>query len=949
MKISVKIVSGAILYLSIFILFLFKVSFVEAASETVSLEDYYVEMLPDGTLTRGKTFVPDKPVIRPAYTKSSTEAVNDIVHEDGKRAFKDVGYTIFFDKNWVLYYNNVGIYNNRPISYKIKFFTGPPSPSQYFMYSIKLNSDGSLNIDSAMSRGVGDAWGSYQLVYTDTKEVVKNVYVEFPQTITNRMSDESTINYSYNSFGLVGLKKVYRERPVGNIVPTVLSQMTGSESELDLLKVRMLPSSINEQQFIVVSDNEYPVVEGGFQERGALSTFHTIFKSDVKSPSIPNYTSPTIEGSKVADSFQANYSINQVVTPAYDKFYPDVLAIVLEDKDKLFSTFDGANIKISKLDGTDITSKVTIKKTSDGKLDIAIPRSLLIELQDNIVTVQANLTTIDTKKALTYYDSTSGSIKLPLTVNNVRKIGKDWVTSTSNTADAQIVPTILATAVPQKVEINSSTDDLNLDSLLTDIKSTIPGDKVKVLPLTKKVFDTVKKETITMKLQSELLPQLTQTIDVPVDVIDDVITSAFFENQAWIINNINDQLSPKQIDKDVYMSDLAKIKQINTDSTRPFPGQHIPKNIKYFQNLELLYLRNTKLDGNLPEELGKLAKMKDLRIFDNYLTGEIPKELGNLTNLEYLILDGNGLTGTVPKELGTLPNLHTLYLNRNRLVGQFPTFRDGFKILMVENNQLTYNTADVPSFLTSAVTKGYSKTFIGEMYLSGNQQIMITNPTTTSIKPFVESDPGYFALTAISSATKIPLYAEHVFKIIDEETKTVLYEGKADEKAEIPYKKGMTYKVILDNSDQNPKNVWIVKTKIPELKLDSVPSAMAFSIALGKDLEKPVQLTGKVSVFDNRENGHWQLSITPSTLNSDSRALKGEYIYIDSKGVEKNIVSDQKIMIESGVSDTVKEVIPISDNWGNKQGLQYKMNGSNYLGSYKGNVLWTLEDVPNSN
>ena len=64
--------------------------------------------------------------------------------------------------------------------------------------------------------------------------------------------------------------------------------------------------------------------------------------------------------------------------------------------------------------------------------------------------------------------------------------------------------------------------------------------------------------------------------------------------------------------------------------------------------------------------------MEWLHLFDNELTGEIPAELGNLARLEWLRLDGNGLTGRIPAELGDLDNLKALRLSGNRLGGCLP-------------------------------------------------------------------------------------------------------------------------------------------------------------------------------------------------------------------------------------------------------------------------------------
>ena len=54
-----------------------------------------------------------------------------------------------------------------------------------------------------------------------------------------------------------------------------------------------------------------------------------------------------------------------------------------------------------------------------------------------------------------------------------------------------------------------------------------------------------------------------------------------------------------------------------------------------------LYLERYDLTGQIPPELGNLAKLKLLDLGDNQLTGPIPPELGDLANLGILSLYGN--------------------------------------------------------------------------------------------------------------------------------------------------------------------------------------------------------------------------------------------------------------------------------------------------------------------
>ena len=84
------------------------------------------------------------------------------------------------------------------------------------------------------------------------------------------------------------------------------------------------------------------------------------------------------------------------------------------------------------------------------------------------------------------------------------------------------------------------------------------------------------------------------------------------------------------------------------------------------------HLGNNELSGAIPAELGGLANLEGLSLYDNELSGPIPAKLGGLANLEWLYLGSNELTGTIPAELGGLANLQDLNLGRNQLSGPIP-------------------------------------------------------------------------------------------------------------------------------------------------------------------------------------------------------------------------------------------------------------------------------------
>ena len=104
------------------------------------------------------------------------------------------------------------------------------------------------------------------------------------------------------------------------------------------------------------------------------------------------------------------------------------------------------------------------------------------------------------------------------------------------------------------------------------------------------------------------------------------------------------------------------------------------------------------LSGEIPPELGNLAKLEALFIYAN-LVGEIPAELGNLTNLESLGLQDNQLSGEIPPELGNLASLEFLGLSNNQLTGELPPDLCRLEFIGVLGNELTIRGWALPNWL----------------------------------------------------------------------------------------------------------------------------------------------------------------------------------------------------------------------------------------------------------
>jgi len=104
-----------------------------------------------------------------------------------------------------------------------------------------------------------------------------------------------------------------------------------------------------------------------------------------------------------------------------------------------------------------------------------------------------------------------------------------------------------------------------------------------------------------------------------------------------------------------------------------------------------LDLRWNGLRGLIPPELGGLAQLDTLILFDNRLSGPIPPELGDLAKVRLVVLAANDLEGPIPPELGGLASVEELHLNANQLTSAPPELGrlSTLKALALANNPLT--------------------------------------------------------------------------------------------------------------------------------------------------------------------------------------------------------------------------------------------------------------------
>lgn len=813
---------------------------------------YYTQVMSNGEAIDGNLdpVVLDKPVIRPAYVGS--DPYEDYIGPEGKFKKGSNGNSLpqtvvgGGEEKSIMILQQMGFYQNRPIALLIQF-------QAWYQSSVAIRADGGTNLRSmpngyalrlvyndgqVKNKGV-DVYTKNNIKYESIKDVVFELPTAFNATqmgVYGRTKfvakQEGLIRVILNSdIDVDGRKAVKFNRSLYQF--TSVGYLSAMQLEFN-----DLPNKLNLQYFVLLQDNNYPLLLASSQGSMDSSLSTDLFAEYIPSFRDVTYGPPKSKGTKNTDKLEAIYNITQAVSIGYAQFYPDSLSIVMDDtKDQVFNEINFNTLKFKDKNGVDISNDIEIVKVNDHRVEFKILKEKLEQLKNNQINIQINSSDLNSEVLLKHYNKDKDLYEVPVNFYNY-VVKDDKKTESENmTAIAEITPSIYGDPVLD-VETSQYTrsSDLDVNTLVKDVATTLPADKLSVSFVDEDkdiYFDTVKTYDVRVAIRS-LTTGKSKIVTVPIKVNQAVpVTAQFFENQSWLIDEVNKQLAPKKIGGNpgdppntVFMSDLSKIKAINLSAITG--NQKIPSTINALIKLEQLSLTNS-----------------------SGLKGILPKEIGELSQLTKLELVQTNLTGTVPTEFSQLTRLSELDLSNNIFIGQLPELSAHLKILTVNDTELTYNGANLPSFIKDgqATTTNSFVYNPAQVYLQlTGKTVKIYDDTLTMIRPFNSSDQSTFALAAVQSkagATIDPngqrkdLEDDHTYTILDGKTNEVYYTGKRDETISIPYYKGVTYQVILDEAAKNPNNVTTIQTQIQKQKV-----TVSFVDETGEVLHAPLIFEG---------------------------------------------------------------------------------------------------------
>ena len=139
------------------------------------------------------------------------------------------------------------------------------------------------------------------------------------------------------------------------------------------------------------------------------------------------------------------------------------------------------------------------------------------------------------------------------------------------------------------------------------------------------------------------------------------------------------------------LGDLDQLQGLYIDGNSKLSGA-IPREFGRLTQLRRLSLEDSELSGPIPHEIGLLPHLEYLKLDRNSLSGEIPPSIMRSETLTFINLTGNKLTGSIPREISERSRISGLWLNNNQLVGEIPNsiaLLPQLERLDLDNNQLT--------------------------------------------------------------------------------------------------------------------------------------------------------------------------------------------------------------------------------------------------------------------
>lgn len=206
-------------------------------------------------------------------------------------------------------------------------------------------------------------------------------------------------------------------------------------------------------------------------------------------------------------------------------------------------------------------------------------------------------------------------------------------------------------------------ENTSTSSVLSDNQTSL-SEKIAVPGLQEP--DTTSSQSLNTEQATPLQKRTTR--DLPTHADTDIVTTADFDNQPWIIYTLNKEWNMDISNGKITFGMLKKVTMLdlwsgkNNSQTNNYATGYIPAGIKYLTNLKILGLgKSTKAE--VSEDLNPEVHVANGYTRPGHISGSIPPEIGQLKELEIFSVGAENITGTIPAEINQLTKLKHIDIN----------------------------------------------------------------------------------------------------------------------------------------------------------------------------------------------------------------------------------------------------------------------------------------------
>lgn len=166
-------------------------------------------------------------------------------------------------------------------------------------------------------------------------------------------------------------------------------------------------------------------------------------------------------------------------------------------------------------------------------------------------------------------------------------------------------------------------------------------------------------------------------------------------DKVWDLSKTIDTWSSVTVDKTSGRVTALKITAASTITET----WTLPEEVGYLSEVNDLRINSQKLTGEIPESLYKLSKLKNLYLQNNDLSGALSSKITDFTELESLYIDRNtNLSGSLPSNIGSMKKLKNINISQTSIGGSIPADLancSALANLMAYSNKLS---GEIPDF-----------------------------------------------------------------------------------------------------------------------------------------------------------------------------------------------------------------------------------------------------------